>query len=506
MSQQKNKLMLWLLSGTILLSFLVHGVQRGFGLFHHTMMMGMGEPVHQASWALNTLLVIPVLLLAANILFYRMNARHPYIPLLNVIALTFSSISIISGGGGTVEFHFSIFMVIAIMSYYESIKLIAVSTVIFALQHVLGYLFIPEFVFGTTSYPFIMLVTHAVFLILTSSATSLQIYSKLKITRKLEREKEMKQEELEHLLETVKKLSMQLDQSSMVVSEKSNGNIQSNQQMLASFKDVSVSLESQSQSILSIESNLFTIAAQIQQNSASYSALSHKATITEVALRSNHENMKPLFERIRTASETVGQTAYAMKTLNESAQQVEQIIASVKNIANQTSLLALNASIEAARAGEHGKGFSVVATEIRKLADQSNQATVDIGEILTAIKSESQNSVVKVEDGKRYIDNAVELTEISISTLMQLHKDVHQMMEIIDSLNESVKEMELRSQGISEEITNISSATEVNVSAVQELLEKTETQVDSSNKVNDELMRLSNLSNSLQEQFAIKGH
>lgn len=501
MIQQKNKLMLWLLGGTIILSLVVQWCHLEFDLFQHSMAHGIREASRPSAWATNLLLVIPIALLAVNYILYRVRSDHPYIPVVNVIALTFASISIIAAGGGGVEFHFSIFMVIAIMAYYESIKLIMISTVIFALQHVLGFFFFPELVFGVASYSFIMLVTHAVFLILTSSATSWQVYSKLKITRRLEGEKELKQEEAARLLETVKTLSAQLDHSSMVVSEKSIGNIHSNQQMLSNFREVSISLESQSQSILNIESNLMTISTQIQQNSASFSELNYMAAITEEALRANRDKITPLFDQIRSASNTIGQTTSAISALNESAQQVERITASISGIANTTSLLALNASIEAARAGEHGKGFSIVASEIRKLADQSNKATIEISEILTAIQSESQHTVARVKDSRNSIDRAVAMTEASIASLAQLHEDVHQMTMIIASLNESVKEIELRSQGIAEEMTNISDVTEMNVSAVQDLLDKTESQVASSKKVNDELIRLSDLSKTLQEKF-----
>ncbi|WP_281888589.1 hypothetical protein [Paenibacillus sp. YYML68] len=71
------------------------------------------------------------------------------------------------------EFHFSIFMVVAAVAYYEQIRLVLLMTVLFAVQHVAGYFLIPQLVFGTSSYSFLMLCIHALFFILTSGATSL---------------------------------------------------------------------------------------------------------------------------------------------------------------------------------------------------------------------------------------------------------------------------------------------------------------------------------------------
>ncbi|MFC5988138.1 hypothetical protein [Marinicrinis lubricantis] len=128
---------------------------------------------------------------------------HSQLPLLIVLTLTFSSISIISGGGGGVEFHFSIFIVIAAAAYYENIRLIMMMKILIVVQHLGKFFWCPQIVFGTDTYPFLMLVIHAVFLILTSSATSMQIYSKHKIMNQIEKRKQEYDEKLLSLVEQV---------------------------------------------------------------------------------------------------------------------------------------------------------------------------------------------------------------------------------------------------------------------------------------------------------------
>ena len=97
--------------------------------------------------------------------------------------------------------------------------------------------------------------------------------------------------------------------------------------------------------------------------------------------------------------------------LSEHTQQIGEIIDTVKEIAEQSKLLALNASIEAARAGEHGRGFSVVASEIRSLADQSKQATRQVGRILGEIQKATNTAVIATEAGSKKVDAGLALAE-----------------------------------------------------------------------------------------------
>lgn len=127
-----------------------------------------------------------------------------------------------------------------------------------------------------------------------------------------------------------------------------------------------------------------------------------------------------------------------VKHLEQNAKQVESIVSMVGDIAGQTNLLALNASIEAARAGEHGRGFSVVAEEIRKLADESAKAVENISGLISSIQHDVQLVVDKinrnVEVAKKESNNGKKTNE----AMNQMEESVHGVAEEIDNISELV--------------------------------------------------------------------
>jgi len=116
------------------------------------------------------------------------------------------------------------------------------------------------------------------------------------------------------------------------------------------------------------------------------------------------QNTVNMMDGVREQSRAI---AESILTLSERAQAIGEIIASVNDIAEQTNLLALNASIEASRAGEHGLAFSVVAGEIKALADQSKKSTAQVRQILGEIQKSTNAAVLVTEEGARGVDRAI---------------------------------------------------------------------------------------------------
>jgi methyl-accepting chemotaxis protein len=152
--------------------------------------------------------------------------------------------------------------------------------------------------------------------------------------------------------------------------------------------------------------------------------------------------------------EVVGQVVHSMASINESSRKIADIIGVIDGIAFQTNILALNAAVEAARAGEQGRGFAVVASEVRTLAQRSAAAAKEIKALIT-------DSVTKVDDGSKLVDQAGQTMEEIVSAVKRV-TDI--MAEIAAASQEQTSGIEQVNQAI----TQMDQVTQQNAALVEE--------------------------------------
>ncbi|PZG35549.1 methyl-accepting chemotaxis protein [Listeria ivanovii] len=174
--------------------------------------------------------------------------------------------------------------------------------------------------------------------------------------------------------------------------------------------------------------------------------------------------------------------------------EVEKALDTVTNIADQTNLLALNAAIESARAGEHGRGFAVVAEEVRKLAEQSRLAVVDINTVLKKIQTESKTTIEVMNTGLSESEAGQKIiseTEATFSDLLNRVNDISLQMQNVS------QETEEMAAGIEEVNTSISDVTEISnqigekSTAALEFAEVNKMKVDELVVISEEMQKIS---------------
>ena len=220
-------------------------------------------------------------------------------------------------------------------------------------------------------------------------------------------------------------------------------------------------------------------------------------------LRSAIEGEKALQDAekaIQSMAKSMENISSSIDTLNDSSKRIMDIVSAISAISAQTNLLALNAAIEAARAGEHGRGFSVVAEEIKKLADQSNVSTNEIENIINLIFTNMQESLKAIVEG----NNSIQEEQNKFITLRNhfnsIIKNSKIVTESIDNIAMSTEtqasQIDVISYNVSEIITSIDANTSniegVNSSAEEQAASLEQISLTTS-QIYDKILELANI-------------
>ncbi len=299
----------------------------------------------------------------------------------------------------------------------------------------------------------------------------------------LARSFETMSEKLRGLIQRIQGSSQEVYSSS---DQLSNGAEQCTQNIIHVAETVgaiSESSQQQSNALDTVVDNIRIMtekAADISNSAEVMSQTSHKAG---KAAEDGNEAIEQAIYQMQKIQDTVDESAAAVKVLGESSKEIGEIVGTISAIAEQTNLLSLNAAIEAARAGEHGKGFSVVAEEVRKLAEQSGEAADKIASIIKGIQSQTDQAVRAMENGTGEVRAGNEvmskagvqfeaIAENIIEVDRLIREAVEQASSVADSsmsVLEAAEQVQQETQKVSSNIDTISAATEEQSASMEEI-------------------------------------
>lgn len=192
---------------------------------------------------------------------------------------------------------------------------------------------------------------------------------------------------------------------------------------------------------------------------------------TNQALLEGDAAMNSTVEGFTAIRETVAETAEKVQQLGEASQKISKVVKLISGFANQTNMLALNASIEAARAGEEGQGFGVVANEVRALAQRSAKATTEIRQLIEEIQSQVNDLIKAMAMGTKQVNSGSQLVEETRQKLTDISASSQQVNQLVREIAQSASLQSQTSDQASQTIQNVAAIATSNSGYAQNLTE-----------------------------------
>ncbi|MBI5660306.1 MAG: methyl-accepting chemotaxis protein [Nitrosomonadales bacterium] len=244
---------------------------------------------------------------------------------------------------------------------------------------------------------------------------------------------------------------------------------QSAGQVAATTRQVAGSSQAQSEAAAAMAATMEEMTVSIDQV-AEHASEAHDSSLQNGELSAKgSEVILQVVNDMRRIAETVNQSSGIIQDLGRQSDEIYTIVQVIKDIADQTNLLALNAAIEAARAGEQGRGFAVVADEVRKLAERTAQSTRVIAEIVGKIQEGTRSAVTSMETGVSQVNKGVELAGQADGAINQISAGAQRVSHVASDISAAIKEQSVASSDIARNVERVAQMSDENHASIQEV-------------------------------------
>jgi len=300
------------------------------------------------------------------------------------------------------------------------------------------------------------------------------------------------------LIKQLTNMAEQVASSSEELTATSGQSAEASTQIATSITEVALGANEQVKVVTETSAVIEQMSANIQHvtdNVRDVAAVSDK---TAAAAQTGETAVKTVITQMANIERTVAESSQVVSKLGERSQEIGQIVNTISGIADQTNLLALNAAIEAARAGEQGRGFAVVAEEVRKLAEQSQEASKLITVLVSEIQTDTNKAVNAMETGTHEVKVGTDVVGTAGRAFSEIVGLVKQVSTQIKEIATAVQELASGSQQIVTAVREIDKIMKVTAGETQTVSAATEEQSAAMEEIAASSQSLAHLAQELQ--------
>jgi len=303
---------------------------------------------------------------------------------------------------------------------------------------------------------------------------------------------------LRNLVNQVQSQSQNVAASSEELTASAEQSAQANNQIAAAVTDIAQGTEHQVSAVDEASAVIGQMSEGIQQVAVSANLVAGVAEKAANAAYTGGKSVDTAVNQMSNIEKTVSNSAQVVAKLGERSKEIGEIVDTISGIAGQTNLLALNAAIEAARAGEQGRGFAVVAEEVRKLAEQSQEAARKIADLIGEIQGDTDKAVIAMSDGTREVKVGTEVVNKAGEAFNEIMTTVNQVSSQVKEISSAIQQMASGSQQIVASVKQIEKISNANVGQTQTVSAATEEQSASMEEIASSSQELAKMAQDLQ--------